>query len=160
MLNWEKFPWTCHWPKLLVPSTTYFPTLTTFNFFNIYINKYVYQYIYIHYIFIYVHIFWPEWISNPRPRAHRAHTPPTELSGRQWGVYFTVMLFRKPTIHRKVDRSWRVRITLAANFLHFLFFQPRSELISDYCLHQSPHWVFENILINVNHIDIFIDTDI
>ena len=57
MLSWEKFPWTCHWPKLLVPPTTYFPTLTTFNFFNIYINKYVYQYIYIHYIFIYLYMY-------------------------------------------------------------------------------------------------------
>ena len=49
---------------------------------NIYI--YIYIYIYIWYSFsLRFHIeSWPEWDSNPRPRAYHAHVLTTELSGQ------------------------------------------------------------------------------
>ena len=64
----------------------YFFILEFFYLYNtIFINTYIYVYIYI-YIYIYIwysfwakvsyrfHIeTWPEWDSNPRPRAYRAH---------------------------------------------------------------------------------------
>ena len=51
-------------------------------FFSIYIYIYIYD-IHIGLRFFRFHIeSWPEWDSNPRPRAYRAHALTTELSGR------------------------------------------------------------------------------
>ena len=39
------------------------------------------------------------------------------------------------------DCSGRVRITLAANFLYFFYFRPRSELIKSMCTVSTKSWV-------------------
>ena len=56
---------------------------------------------------------WPEWDSNPRPRAYRAHALTTELSAcLQWNVIFFTFLLTNKVLMNPKDRQRQLKSSL------------------------------------------------